>query len=161
MIDLKKDPITVYKRLGGNEEREILTKKDDGSTLGELIPIILCIVVVSVILLMFMRFMQDFSTKDNLDSIARKYVLKMEADGYLTPENEASLLEELADAGMVGSTIDLVGTTRTRVSYGESIQLVIVGKMRIVSLDVNNILSPHQQDDTMDIVIQKLTTAKN
>lgn len=110
-------------------------KKDNGDTFNSIMPNLLCVVVVCVFTLLFISWIASIEHRQNLNQICRKYILQMESTGYLTAEQQASLISELKNAGMV--TVDTHwneanGTTGKQVNYGEEVNLKVTGELEIV-----------------------------
>lgn len=110
-------------------------KKDNGDTFNSIMPNLLCVVVVCVFTLLFISWIASIEHRQNLNQICRKYILQMESTGYLTAEQQANLITELKNAGMV--TVDTHwnepnGTTGKQVNYGEEVNLKVTGQMEVV-----------------------------
>lgn len=124
----------------------------------KLFPIILAVVVVAVIGVVFTSWMSNLDKKDQIDMIAREYILRMETKGYLDTCDEAELYQDLQNAGM--QEIRLEGTNRTPVGYGNQITLDIKGSLRIHQYDVENIFKVHIGNSLIPVSIRKVSTAK-
>lgn len=59
----------------------------------------------------------------------REFMLSMEVDGYLTPDNKVVLLDKLNQMGV--SDVSLDGTTMTKRDYGDEIVLSVKGKIKV------------------------------
>ena len=134
-----------------------LSKKESGSVM-KLFPIILAVVVVAVIGVVFASWMSNLDKKDQIDMIAREYILRMESKGYLDTCDEAELYQDLQNVGM--QEIRLEGTNRTPVGYGNQITLDIKGSLRIHQYDVENIFKVHIGNSLIPVSIRKVSTAK-
>ncbi len=108
--------------------KKIYFKKNRGT---DIIADILVMITASSLVFFFLLFSSS-TQKDTIDiksmnSIARNYIIQMEIDGYLKPENEVIMIEELSKLGL--TEIDLSGTTLSKVDYGNFVYLNIKGKI--------------------------------
>lgn len=102
-----------------------------------------CLLAMTVLMLSYTDSMQLIQQKTQVSQIARKYILKMETEGYLTPAAKTSLGEELQEIGVTELTYH--GTTLEEAGYGEPIALQLQGKLR----------------DKYDFSEKRVSTAKN
>ena len=137
--------------------RHSLSKKEPGSVM-KLFPIILAVIVVAVIGVVFAGWMSNLDKKDQIDMIAREYILRMETKGYLDSEDEAALCQDLQDAGM--QEIRLDGTNRSPVGYGNQITLDIKGSLQIHQYDVENLFKVYIGNSMVPVSVRKVSTAK-
>ena len=100
--------------------------RQEGS-IGDLLSVMLCILAMMTVMTVFMDCVRLVNRKTMAGQLARNYVLRMETVGYLTPEDEMALCDELEALGI--SEIDLEGTTRAPAHYGTEITLRIAGKI--------------------------------
>lgn len=99
----------------------------------------ICIMAMTLICLYNISATGILNSKSDVNMIMRKYIIRMESEGYLTPEDETELMEELKEAGM--TNIDISGTTLSEVEYGETVYLYVKGDIskRVISLgDIKN-----------------------
>lgn len=101
-----------------------MTGKSKGSIL-DFLSILLMILGMSIVVMAYLECTNLMMKKLEIGQISRKYILKMESDGYLKEPEKESLLQELKNAGMSG--IDISGTTLQPVAYGEEVYLKIEG----------------------------------
>ena len=139
--------------------KNFIKKKDRGSIIDSMFAPVLGAIAMALVVVIFANFMANIDRKNDVEQVARKYILIMETDGYLGSTDETALRQELAALGV--SSIDLSGTTFTEVGYGEPVTLEIDGEMAIRSLGVGNGLSFRNDADTIDIHIEKTSTAKH
>ncbi|MBV4419308.1 hypothetical protein KM800_08185 [Clostridium tyrobutyricum] len=92
------------------------------------------------------------------NQIARKYILKVESSGYLTPDNAIKLKSELTNQGF--SNIDLTGTTMTEVKNGDDVFLFISYDQPIRNIDIEN-FSVKFVNEVQRVQISRSSTAKN
>lgn len=93
----------------------------------DFLTILITVLGMSVLVMAYVECTGLLMKKLEVGQLSRKYILKMETEGYLTASNKASLLAELQEMGMKG--IDLTGTTLQPVTYGDSVYLKIRGKI--------------------------------
>lgn len=135
-----------------------IVKKKKGSVSKFGIPLF-TIVAIFAILTMVITYLSDVDKKDTVDIIAREYLLRMEADGYLNSADENDLLEDLANCGM--KNISLTGTTKSRVGYGKKITIAIQGQIEITSYTVEDLFKITKTPKLIDVNIKpKSSTAK-
>ncbi len=98
--------------------------KSKGNVL-DFLSIMITILAMSIMVMAYLECTDLMLKKLEIGQISRKYILKMETEGYLKESDKVSLLRELKEAGMSG--IDLSGTTLQPVTYGDAIYLKIQG----------------------------------
>lgn len=103
-------------------------KKDRGNVMS-IFPAVFTIIAVAVMLIFYVGWMANVTKKDEVRQIGREYMLAMETEGRLSSAMESSMRTELASKGL--KNIDLSGTTRTDVGYGNEIFLCIKGDLDI------------------------------
>lgn len=99
----------------------------------------ICIMAMALCGLYIISSTGILNSKSDVNMIMRKYIIRMESNGYLTADDESELMEELKDVGM--TNIDISGTTLSEVEYGETIYLYLKGDIskRVISLgDIKN-----------------------
>ena len=118
---------------------------------------LICITTCFVIITMGINYIG--AAKEYLDAnqIARKYLLKMETAGYLSPAVSSELVSEMKDRGF--KYIGLSGTTLSKVDYGDDIYLQIAYMQKINVLTINGFNFTGTSKDTL-IRITRSSTAK-
>lgn len=101
-------------------------KREKGNV-GDIMITGFCMLAMTVVMLSYMDNVQLIQQKEAVSQLARKYILEMETVGYLTPQSQRRLTEELQQSGV--TDIDYEGTTDTAVGYGEAITLILQGKL--------------------------------
>lgn len=134
-------------------------RKDAGDIIGDLVPLLLAAIAMAVLVVGFSGFSVMIDRKNQVEQIARKYILEMEVKGYLTSEDRTALLEDLAEAGV--TDVDLSGTTVTMVSYGSMITLTIKGQMAGSRFWMTSGFGTAESKRTVPISICKVSTAKH
>ena len=132
---------------------EMIKRKDKGM-LDQFLPAIVVIVMLAVL-----WTASNIDRSNAIHQVARTYLLQMEADGYLTEGNKVMLLTDLANLDMVG--IDLTGTSFTDVGYGNQVRLVIKGKVNLKDVRFRGFASPMMTTRQAEVVINKISVAKN
>lgn len=99
----------------------------------------ICIMAMALCGLYIISTTGILNSKSDVNMIMRKYIIRMESEGYLTADDESELMEELKSVGM--TNIDISGTTLSEVEYGETVYLYVKGDIskRVISLgDIKN-----------------------
>lgn len=120
--------------------RDFKKKEDGNSTLvSGVFTMVISVTAMALISMNVISSVGIMNTKNDINSVMRKYIIRMETYGYLTNEDETELIQELTDIGM--TNIDISGTTMNEVEYGEVIYLYVKGDInkRVITLDdINN-----------------------
>lgn len=101
-------------------------KKEKGNA-GDMLAACICMLAMTILMLNYMNHAGLIFQKAAIDQLARKYILRMETVGELSDSDRVTLLQELGALG--AEEISLEGTSG-RVSYGETVELRIQGKLR-------------------------------
>lgn len=101
--------------------------KSRGSV-GDLMGTGLCILAMTAVMGAYLDNMELIQQKSHVGQLARNYILKMETEGGMMPEDRIMLIQELDDIGI--TDIDLSGTTFGETEYGGRISLNIRGKLK-------------------------------
>ena len=107
--------------------KNLKNQKDSGEIISNFGPALLTCIISLVIIILFSSWMANFNKLDDFSQITRKYILKMETTGGLTPEDEQALKDDLKDIAK-NITLDPDGKHTTRVGeveYGEDIDLYV------------------------------------
>ena len=91
-------------------------KQKDKGMLEHFLPALVTIVFMGMLWIGSMVTASNIDKSSALNQVTRKYMLRMEADGYLTEENRAAMVTEFQELGVEGVT--LTGTDLTDVGYG-------------------------------------------
>ncbi len=103
-----------------------MTGKSKGNVL-DFLSIMITILAMSILVMAYLECTDLMMKKLEIGQISRKYILKMETEGYLREQDRVNLLKELKNVGM--SAVDLSGTTLQPVTYGDAIYLKIQGNI--------------------------------
>lgn len=135
-----------------------IKKKEEGSSFVHFIPILLTIIIAAYIILSFTQYIIAFNKKDEIDLLARQYILRMETVGYLTPADETDLISKLEEIGLYNINLD--GTTLAEVGYGEVIELHIKGDFDMDWYTMDNQMNTSSERDVLKINIVKASTSQ-
>ncbi len=132
-------------------------KKKKGE-IDQYVIIILGILSFFIITIASLNYVSSTDKYITANQIARKYILKIESNGYLTPENSIKLRSELTNEGF--SNIDLTGTTMSEVKNGEDVFLFINYDQPVRHIDIEN-FNIKFVNETQRVQISRSSTAKN
>lgn len=122
-----------------------------------------CITVVAAAIIMtsYINVLKVIAAKDDVDQLARKYILEMETLGYLSVASEVQLRQELTDLG--ATQIDLSGTTYTDAGYGNTVYLKIKCNLSASALNMSggNMMRFFFEETAYPVEVQRMSTAKN
>ncbi|MCR5756094.1 MAG: hypothetical protein K6G30_14945 [Acetatifactor sp.] len=96
-------------------------------SVGDLAGSCLCILGMTIVMFSYLHTVALLQEKLMVSQVARKYILRMETVGYLTPADKTEMRCELENIGVTDICLD--GTTMVNVPYGSAIQLKIAGKL--------------------------------
>ncbi len=108
-------------------------KKRSGALLQTL-PALLATVAMFILCLAFIDMTKMVMAKEDLDMVARKYLLRMETEGCLSSSGRAELQQTLADYG--AENIDLTGSTLSEAGYGNAVYLEIQCTLPLEALNM-------------------------
>lgn len=137
----------------------LMTRKGKGNVL-DFLSIMITILAMSIMVMAYLECTDLMLKKLEIGQISRKYILKMETEGYLKEPDKVSLLKELKDVGMSG--VDLSGTTLQPVTYGEAIYLKIQGDIAGKVIGASDEMWRSGFGSTVfHVEEEKMSTAKN
>ena len=136
-----------------------MLKRKDKGILDQFLPAIVVIVLLAVLWPGSMISASNIDRSSDIHQVARTYLLRMEADGYLTDENRNLMISELEALEM--ENIDLTGTSFTDVGYGNQIRLVIRGVVNLKDIDFKGFATPMMTHRQAEVAINKVSVAKN
>lgn len=136
-----------------------MKSKSKGNIL-DFVSIMITILAMSIMVMAYLECTNLLMKRMEIGQISRKYILKMETDGYLTEPLKGELVRELSAAGLKG--IDLAGTTLRPVAYGDAVFLKIKGSVtgRILG-DENEIWNSGFKEGLFTVEEERVSTAKN
>jgi len=135
----------------------MLRRKDKG-ILEHMLPALVVIVLLAVLWTGSMISASNIDRSSDLHHVARTYLLRMETDGCLTEANKNMLIMELEALDM--TDIDLTGTSFHAVGYGNQIELVIRGRVKLKDVEFKGFASPMMTERKADVSIYKVSIAK-
>ena len=136
-----------------------MLKRKDKGILDQFLPAIVVIVLLAVLWTGSMISASNIDRSSDIQQVARTYLLRMEADGCLTPENRSLLIAELKALDM--ERIDLTGTSFSDVGYGNQIRLVIRGVVNLKDINFRGFATPMMTTRQAEVAINKISVAKN
>ena len=134
-------------------------KRKDSGFAEKLIPVLLSTCVVFGLILLSGRFSQVLRTREEMNQIARAYLLEMETLGYLPDDRVLRLQDKLEDCGLSDNSFS--GTTLAAVNYGDSIQLSVSGNLKADLFIAIPFLYKDQETWSIPIHICMVSTAKH
>lgn len=117
-------------------------KKDCGNV-GDILITCVLLLAMAAAMLLFQDYIKMIQQKQEIDQLARGYLLRMETTGGLSAEEGEKLVSEVESLGVTDVTLE--GTTYGVNGYGQRIVLRIQGKI----------------GGEYEFVTQKISTAKN
>ena len=105
--------------------KDMIIKKKEATVIENMLVAMVSLIMVCGFLVIIFGAFAGISDKWSMRQAAREYLLIMETEGYLKPEDAADLVAELNSYGL--TNVSLSGTTMSEVDYGERIYLKITG----------------------------------
>lgn len=136
--------------------KKVFNKKDGSVDIT--VMSLLAILVMSVVFIFLVSNIVPIKKNTDAEVIARKYMLKMEQNGYLTGDNEAAMFNDFNNIGI--SNIDISGTTLSQVSYGDDVYLCITYKYPVKTFVIGSGIIPSFKNEDKSITIKKSSTSK-
>ena len=132
-----------------------MMKKRKGSVV-DILPSMIMVIAAVILITVFFGLYQILSLNEDVKQISRKYMLTMETMGYLDAASRTSLMQDLSD-------LQLTGSTMTDAGYGNAVYLQITCKLPIeqLNMDGNDMLRFFFEDGTIPIRVRRMSTAKN
>lgn len=115
--------------------KKSLNKKQGFEVIVNMAVAFILLIPVFAIVITFINIGGDTIKATKFDGIANEYIMRMESKGYLYSMDEIDLKQELEKAGL--TNIDLSGTTKNNIGFGQSIKLNIKGIYNMKVLDMN------------------------
>lgn len=101
-------------------------RKESGS-IGEYMATGICMLFLTVLVIAFLDNVSMIGAKQQVNQIARKYILRMETMGGLQESDRLELMKELEGAGL--TDISLEGSSMGQNGYGKAIVLQVRGRL--------------------------------
>ncbi|PJI06579.1 MULTISPECIES: hypothetical protein [Clostridium] len=134
-----------------------INKKSEGG-IEVVVATLVAVLALGFTMVYFISNMIPVINKYKVETVVRKYALKEEQEGYLSPSNVSSMESELKNIGI--SNINISGTTLSPVEYGEDVLINISYKDNIKSLTVKDGIIPMLSNEAKTITINKSSTSK-
>lgn len=134
-------------------------KKKSPANVMNLVTIGMAILAITIVVMVYLQCTELMLLKLEVSQISRKYILKMETQGYLTPQSQNELLLELKELGLKNA--ELTGTTMTPVTYGDTIVLLIKGNVQKNMLRHEEVWNGSTDVRTISLEEKRMSTAKN
>ena len=134
-------------------------KQKDKGMLEHFLPALVTIVFMGILWFGSMVTASNIDKSSALNQITRKYMLRMEADGYLTQENRMSMVSELQTLGVEG--VDLTGTSLTDVGYGNQVILKVRGNLMVRSIAFRGFTKSMLKEEKIPWTVRRVSVAKN
>ena len=134
-------------------------KQKDKGMLEHFLPALVIIVFMGMLWIGSMVTASNIDKSSALNQVARKYMLRMETDGYLTEDNRAAMVTEFQELGVEGVT--LTGTDLTDVGYGNEVCLNVKGTLVVRSIAFRGFSKSMLKKEKIPWSIRKVSVAKN
>ena len=134
-------------------------KQKDKGMLEHFLPALVTIVFMGILWFGSMVTASNIDKSSALNQVTRKYMLRMEADGYLTQENKNAMVLELQTLGVEG--VDLTGTSLTDVGYGNQVTLNVKGTLTVRSIVFRGFTKSMLKEETIPWTVRRVSVAKN
>ncbi len=134
-------------------------KKKSPANVMNLVTIGMAILAITIVVMVYLQCTELLLLKLEVSQVSRKYILKMETEGYLTPHNQNELLLELKELGL--KNVELTGTTLLPVPYGDTIILRIKGNVQKNMLKQEEVWNGATDVKLLELEEKRMSTAKN
>lgn len=134
-------------------------KKKSPANVMNLVTIGMAILAITIVVMVYLQCTELLLLKLEVSQVSRKYILKMETEGYLTPHNQNELLLELKELGL--KDVELTGTTLLPVAYGDTIILRIKGNIQKNMLKQEEVWNGATDVRLLEVEEKRMSTAKN
>ena len=134
-------------------------KQKDKGMLEHFLPALVTIVFMGILWFGSMVTASNIDKSSALNQVTRKYMLRMEADGYLTEENRTSMVTELQALGV--EAVDLTGTNLADVGYGNKVSLQVKGILTVRSIAFRGFTKSMLKEEKIPWSVSRVSVAKN
>lgn len=120
----------------------VIRKKEPGnSSLMDFLAMFIMIIFIAITVIFFGNIVEFIDKKNDVDNLAREYILKMESTAGLTDVDYACLVAELNNLGI--TDFDLGGTTfySDSIKNGDSIYFILQYKVSYKNMIINQMLN--------------------
>jgi len=134
-------------------------KRKKGS-IGDVVLTLLTILASAIIVYAYFSVMELVSINEEVKQISRKYMLEMEAKGYLEADSATRVKQQLQDIGV--TNVNLYGSSFNDVGYGSPIYLKISCNIPYENIVIGgDLLEIFFEDAEFLINKDLMSTAKN
>ncbi len=135
----------------------LLMKKDGRVDKGATLLFYMMIMFIMVIT--SLNAFKDMENKNNIGHVGRNYMLRIESNGYLSKSDEFNMVRELESLGV--TDINTIGTTKSKVGYGNECLLNISGKYKMTVVEFMDHFNVKESTQIVDVLINKKSTSKD
>lgn len=132
-------------------------KKDSGAGTAVVFETMVVAFMLSLFLMIVFTYGTQLLTYVQISHVSRECIQEMEMYGYLTPELEASLTENLEELGL--TNIDCSNSTRTKTANGEPISLNVEADFSFTVFRVDTFI--RKNTSNCDFSINRTTISKS
>lgn len=123
-----------------NNAVKIVKSKSRGDV-GDIIGSALCIFFFLAIFSVSVHYVKILTAKQNVDALAREYILIEEQEGFLTTTDISDIQSSLNNMGFSNFTISCNGFGYPKASYGEKVNIDIVVNTNPHELQISNLFN--------------------
>lgn len=110
-----------------NKIIKFITVKKDG-VIGDMCMAAITLICVGFLIVRLGEFDNNTLKKIKIDNITKKYILKIESEGYLSAQNENNIINELKRKGFENIRIS---SNKSEVQYGSDVMLDVTADVPI------------------------------
>lgn len=133
-------------------------RKRPGSVM-DILSVLVMVTALAILMSAYLESMRMLELKEEISQVSRRYILRMETEGFLTPADMTAMVQALSELGL--EETDLTGTTMTDAGYGSPVTLSIRGKLKGQELAGNDLLGMIFRGAEWPVEIKRMSTAKN
>lgn len=133
-------------------------RKDKGQVMS-LLSVLFALAGTAILCLVLFSYMDLLERKIDINQVSRRFILRMEAAGYLTAQDRTALELELSELGVTG--VDFAGTTLSDAGYGNPVVLEFTGDLRYQGIRLITMVQAQREALTARIQEKRVSTAKN
>lgn len=123
-----------------NNAVKIVKSKSRGDV-GDIIGSALCIFFFLAIFSVSVHYVKILTVKQNVDALAREYILIEEQEGFLTTTDISDIQSSLNNMGFSNYTISCNGFGYPKANYGEKVNIDIVVNTNPHELQISNLFN--------------------
>ena len=125
-------------------------KKDSGEGVSSILEALISSTILASLMILVITYGNQLYTYTQIESISRKYIQQMETYGYLTPELQDDISEELDALGVVN--IDCSKSTMQKTKNGEPINLIINADYKYQVFNFDWVIKQETNTHTFNLV---------